>query len=52
LPGGCKVGIRLVAGRGVPDDARAAVTGDKDLLSNDPGLRAVKPTIAEILIGY
>ena len=52
LPGGCKVGVRLIPGRGVPDDARSAVTGDKDLLSNDPGLRAVKPTVAEILIGY
>jgi hypothetical protein len=52
LPGGCKVGIRLVAGRGVPDDARAAVAGEQALSSNDLKLKALKPQVAEILIGY
>jgi len=52
LPGGCKIGVRFVADRKAPDDARNAVAGDKELSSNDPGLRAVKPTVAEILIGY
>ena len=52
LPGGCKVGIRLAADGKAPPDARNAVTGDKQLLSNDASLRAVKPSVAEILIGY
>jgi hypothetical protein len=52
LPGGCKVGVRLLPDRKVSEDARGAVAGDKPLLSNDASLRAVKPTIGEILIGY
>ena len=52
LPGGCKVGMRLAADSKAPPDARNAVTGDKQFLSNDASLRAVKPSVAEILIGY
>ena len=35
-----------------PSDARGAVEGDKELMSNDDSLKAVKPTVGEILIGY
>jgi hypothetical protein len=52
LPGGCKVGMRLVADSKSTEDARSAVSGEKELLSNDAGLRAVKPSVGEILIGY
>jgi hypothetical protein len=52
LPGGCKVGLKLAADSKAPADARSAVTGDKEFLSNDASLRAVKPSISEILIGY
>jgi hypothetical protein len=52
LPGGCKVGMRLVENGKSPEDARNAVAGDKELLSNDASVRAVNPTIGEILIGY
>jgi hypothetical protein len=52
LPGGCKVGVRLAADQKALDDTRSAVSTDKELLSNDPGVRAIKPTIMEILIGY
>ena len=52
LPGGCKVGIRLIADQKASEEARNAVNGDGELLSNDASLRAVKPTVAEILIGY
>ena len=52
LPGGCKVGMRLAADSKAPPDARNAVTGDKQFLSNDASVRAVKPSVAEILIGY
>jgi hypothetical protein len=52
LPGGCKVGLRLAADSKAPADARNAVTGDKQFLSNDASVRAVKPSVSEILIGY
>jgi hypothetical protein len=52
LPGGCKIGLRFAADGKAPADARSAVTGDKQFLSNDAALRAVKPSVAEILIGY
>ena len=52
LPGGCKIGIRLFADPKAPENARSAAAGDKELLSNDPKMLAVKPTIGEILIGY
>ena len=52
LPGGCKVGIRLVADSKASPDARSAVSGDKEFQSNDASVLALKPSIAEILIGY
>ena len=52
LPGGCKVGGRLMIDAKAPSDARGAVEGDKELMSNDDSLKAVKPTVGEILIGY
>jgi hypothetical protein len=52
LPGGCKVGMRLLADAKSPEAARGAVAGDKKHLSNEAGVRAVKPAIGEILIGY
>jgi hypothetical protein len=50
LPGGCKIGIRMI-----PDPQAAAAAravGDRELLSNDAQLRAAKPSVGEILIGY
>jgi hypothetical protein len=52
LPGGCKLGLRLTADAKAAQDARDAVAGDKEFLSNDAGVRAIKPTVGEILIGY
>lgn len=52
LPGGCKIGIRLFADAKTPEAARNAVAGDGEFLSNDARVRAVKPTVGEILIGY
>lgn len=43
LPGGCKVGVHLIG------DASA---GDREMVSNDTELRAMKLKISEILIGY
>jgi hypothetical protein len=52
LPGGCKIGIRLHADAKAPEQARSAVTGDKELASNEAGVKAVNPTVIEILVGY
>jgi hypothetical protein len=52
LPGGCKVGMRLAADSKAPPEARNARAADKEFLSNDASMRAVKPVVMEILIGY
>ena len=52
LPGDCKIGVRLVADRKAPEAARNAVAGERELPSSDGAIRAVKPTVSEILIGY
>jgi hypothetical protein len=52
LPGGCKMGMRLRADAKAPEEARGNVTGNKELLSSDANVRAVKATVVEILIGY
>jgi hypothetical protein len=52
LPGGCKVGGRLTIDSKTPADVRTAIEGDKELLSNDASLKAVKLTVGELLIGY
>ena len=52
LQGGCKIGMRFVADPRAPQDARSQLAGAKELLSSDAGVRAVRPTVAEILIGY
>jgi hypothetical protein len=35
-----------------PQEARNAVSGDKELLSSDANVLAAKPSVIEILIGY
>jgi len=52
LPGGCKLGVRLFEDPKSPEAARKGVTGDKEILSTDASLQAVKPKVGEILIGY
>jgi hypothetical protein len=51
LPGGCKMGVRLNADPKSTAEARTTAAA-KEYLSNDPPVRALKPTIVEILIGY
>lgn len=49
LPGDCKAGVNMHAGA----KSDAAELPDKaEYSSDDPALRALKPTVAEILIGY
>jgi len=52
LPGGCKVGIRLSPDPKAPAEARSELAGDKQFLSSDASVKAIKPKIAEILVGY
>src|SRR5262245_15692119 len=51
LPGGCRVGMRLVPDAKATEAARNDLMG-KEFASNDPKIRAAKPIIAEIIIGY
>jgi hypothetical protein len=50
LPGGCTVGVRFVPDPKAADEAKA-VTG-RQLMSSDAVVRAAKPKIAEIILGY
>jgi hypothetical protein len=52
MPGGCKSGVSLQADPKAPADAIGALPADHEYSSTDSALRAVKPTISEILIGY
>jgi hypothetical protein len=52
LPGGCKAGLSLHADPKAAADAASTLTADKEFVSTDDALRAVKPTVSEILIGY
>jgi hypothetical protein len=52
FPGGCKSGVRLMSDPKAPQEARDAVAGNDDFLSTDAKVRAVKPTVAEIILGY
>jgi hypothetical protein len=52
LPGGCKSGVSLRADPKVAADTVAALPADKEYSSADSEMRAVKPAVSEILIGY
>ncbi len=52
LPGGCTSGMSLRADPKASADTLGAATADKEYISSDPAIRAAKPTVSEILIGY
>jgi len=52
LAGGCKSGLSLHADPKVPADAVNAAPADREFSSADPVIRAAKPRVREILIGY
>jgi hypothetical protein len=52
LPGGCISGVSFHADPKASADAVGAFAADKEYSSSDPAIRAVKPTVSEILIGY
>jgi len=52
LPGGCKSGVSMRADPKAAADSVAAISADHEYGSSDAAIRAVKPTVSEILIGY
>jgi hypothetical protein len=52
IPGGCKSGVNLQADTKADADALSAFPADKEFGSDDAALRAIKPKVSEILIGY
>lgn len=50
--GGCKSGVSFKASAKAAPDAVTALPADHEFSSDDPAMRAVKPTISEILVGY
>jgi hypothetical protein len=52
LAGGCKSGLSLQADPKAAPESVSALAADKEYSSSDPAMRAVKPIVSEILIGY
>src|SRR5215468_1940383 len=52
LAGDCKPGLSLRADAKAAAEKIGALSADKEYSSSDPSIRATKPTISEILIGY
>jgi|SRR5262249_36629622 len=51
-PGGCAVSIGFSSADNAPQAALAKVSGDNEFQSNNPNVRAVRPYVSEITIGY
>src|SRR5262249_33859304 len=52
VAGGCKPGVSLRADAKASAETIGALSADEEYSSSDPAIRAAKPTITEILIGY
>jgi hypothetical protein len=52
IAGGCSAGLSLRADAKASAEKIGALSADKEYSSSDPAIRATKPTISEILIGY
>jgi hypothetical protein len=52
LPGDCKAGVSLRAAAEKADDVAKDLPAKDQYSSDDPALRALRPTVSEILIGY
>jgi hypothetical protein len=52
LAGGCKVGISLRAASTAAASAISVLPADREFSSGDAALRAVNPTVSEILVAY
>src|SRR6266700_2331035 len=49
---GCRLGIQLKPDPKASEEAREAVPGEKEFVSTDAAIRAVKPTVDEIILAY
>jgi hypothetical protein len=52
VAGGCRPGVSLRADAKASAEAIGALSADEEYSSSDPAIRAAKPTVSEILIGY
>jgi hypothetical protein len=52
LAGGCRAGVSLKPDLKASPEALGAFPADHEFSSSDPALRAVKPAVSEILLGY
>jgi hypothetical protein len=52
VAGGCKAGVSLRADAKASAITIGALSADEEYSSSDPAIRAAKPTVSEILIGY
>jgi hypothetical protein len=52
LPGGCRTGVYVRPDAKAPAEAREALSGDKEFLSNDASVRTAKVAVSEIVLGY
>jgi hypothetical protein len=52
LAGGCNTGLSLRADPKASAGAISGLSAEKEYSSSDPAIRAAKPTVSEILIGY
>jgi hypothetical protein len=50
--GGCKIGVSLRAASTASASAISALPSDREFNSADAALRAVNPTVSEILVAY
>jgi hypothetical protein len=52
IAGGCRPSFSLRADAKASAEKIGAISADKEYSSSDPAIRAIKPTVSEILIGY
>jgi hypothetical protein len=49
---GCRLGVQFKPDPKAPEGALGAAGSDKEFASNDPAIRAAKPIVGEIIVGY
>jgi hypothetical protein len=52
VAGGCRPSVNLRAAAKASAEKIGAISADKEYSTSDPAIRATKPTVSEILIGY
>lgn len=52
LSGGCQLGMRFAPDPKAPPDARGKIAVSGDLTSDSPDVKAAKPVIIELIVGY